>query len=174
MKTITSFLFEAGLALDKKLHDVETDQHGRDRYTRANFEVDGKKFQVSALVSPEFGKDVAEIEFSRVDAWPRYGIVGDLGVKAVTVMSHVASAITQLLKLHPKIDVLVFTADEPSRQKLYMRFFAMMGKKMGWYGVTTVTESLGKKFFVALNARAAHRIQLMAKGGELDWVSTEK
>lgn len=68
--------------------------------------------------------EVFEIEFEFVDQGgiSRYGVL-DMGTGiAVKVFATVHDIVRHFIKTNPSVETLIFSAKEPSRQKLYHRF----------------------------------------------------
>ena len=72
--------------------------------------------------------NVWNVEFKDMFGYDQYGITGKLGAQANLVFSTVIAILTEFKNINKEC-TLTFTADEPSRQKLYNRILGMLQQK---------------------------------------------
>jgi len=107
---------------------------------QATFEVDGVLYRFAADFDDEPLPDEDEVSwgvvFFNMSEPTRFGIgsskvTGKMGAKALSVFSGVASAFKKFIS-DRKPDEFFFTAEEPSRIKLYNRMAKMISQKFNY------------------------------------------
>lgn len=119
----------------------------------ADFTVNQVNYDIRIEVVEEYNDETGNfeqngdwrVEFGESGSYDAYGITGKQKQQAVLVFSTVIDILTQFKKAHPDA-ALMFTADEPSRQKLYSRIVASM-QKLG-YKVSSEPYHNGLKYYV--------------------------
>ena len=103
---------------------------------QATFEVDGEKYQFVADLDDtddegSWGVTFWDMSISGTFTRGSTRITGKMGTKALPVFSGVASAFKKFIKQR-KPDNFFFSAEEPSRVKLYNRLAKMLAQKFNY------------------------------------------